>query len=117
MSVDMNAVRAARREALGEGPKVIIGDQEFSCPPDMPFDALVAGQAAEGGNIAQTYEFVRELMGADGLKALKEWRPSLEEMSELVSGILAEYGQGGASKNGDSPDEGEGEGGSGEASG
>lgn len=106
MTVDMNAVRAARREALGEGPKVEIGERVFQCPPDMPFEALVAGSEAEKGDIGATYGFVRELLGEDGLEAFREWKPSLEEVKELVSGLLEEYGQGdkkSAAQNGAEP--------------
>lgn len=107
MTVDMNRVRAARREALGKGPEVVIGDRTFQCPPDMPFEALVAGNEAEKGDLGATYGFVRELLGDDGLEAFREWKPSLEEVKELVSGLLDEYGQKSSSSNGAGNDEGD----------
>lgn len=116
MTVDLNAVRAARRETLGKGPEVIIGEKTFQCPADMPFDALVAGNRAEGGDAEATYEFVGELLGDKGLTALREWRPSLHEMKALVKGVLDEYGQSRGSEDGDVTDGGS-DGDSGEARG
>lgn len=93
MTVDMNAVRAARKEALGEGPEIVIGNQRFRCKPDLPWDALVAISRLQNDNEAEGgFDFVREVAGSEAVKALRDWKPSVHEMNELTNGVLEELG-------------------------
>lgn len=39
MDIDLDAAKAARREASKEGPVVVFGGQRFPLQPELPFEA------------------------------------------------------------------------------
>ena len=62
--VNLDERMAARREALGEAPEVIVGGKTYTLPPEIPLGLAVFGQANDLEGILQT------MFGADAVKPI-----------------------------------------------
>lgn len=97
--IDLNKQRAARREGKGEAPVVVIGDGNFTLPVEMPFETVEAiarvQVAQETGNTTAMHmailDTLRVLFGPQ-YDAFMATQPSVEDLSALMDGVLAEYG-------------------------
>ncbi len=99
MAVDLDAARAARREAKGEAPKVVFGGETFDLPIEMPFEIVEElgrlQSAGEDGTLAgQAVLAVVHLLMGDQYKAFMAHRPSMDDLTELANGAMKEYGFG-----------------------
>jgi len=80
---DLDAVRAARQEALGEPPMFIFGGQKFVCPVELPAEFVYLvhdGKAA-----------MRCLLGAD-FDDFWAHQPSKGDLNDLVAWLTGRYG-------------------------
>ncbi len=99
MAVDLDAAKAARREAKGEGPTVVFGGETFTLPVEMPFEIVEElgrlQSAGEDGALAgqAVLSVVRLLLG-EQYKAFMAHRPSMDDLTELANGAMREYGTG-----------------------
>lgn len=101
MSIDLNKARAARREANKEAPEVVIGDQKFVLPVEMPFAVTEhlavlkdAEERKENALVATAIlNILRVLFGAD-YEAFMEQAPSMQDLEVLLEQLMAEYGIG-----------------------
>lgn len=82
---DLDAARAARREALGEAPEFTFGGQTFVLPVEMPYSAALAADAGEV-NI-----FLSMLLGEDAYGEFVSNEPATEDVKALSEWILKEY--------------------------
>lgn len=85
MRIDLDAAKAARREARGEGPIVVFGTKEFTLDAEVPFEVtelLAAGQVSEA---------VKLLLG-DSHEAFMESKPSVEDLMVLFEQLTTAYG-------------------------
>lgn len=111
MSIDLDAARAARREAAGINPSVTFGGRDFVLPVELPIEttdwgrriteAEEARDAERKGSVAWREKqvaltglvtgFLRFLL-ADQADAFFALKPSYEDAYALLLGIPAEYG-------------------------
>ena len=100
--IDLNAARAARREAKHEAPTVVFGDPEktYNLPVEMPvevFEHLAAAELAEknkdvSSGFTAMLGIVNALLGDKQYKSFMDQRPSKEDLEVLFEGFMAEYG-------------------------
>ena len=83
--IDLDAAKAARREARGEGPTVVFGAQEFTLDAEIPFE--VTEHLAEG----RVSEAVALLLG-DSHEAFMASKPSVEDLMMLFEQLTTAYG-------------------------
>jgi hypothetical protein len=62
--VNLDERMAARREALGEAPEVIVGGKTYTLPPEIPLGLAIFGQSNDLGGILEV------MFGADSVKAV-----------------------------------------------
>lgn len=98
-TVDLDAARAARREAKNEAPKVTFGGREFVMPIEMPFGVVVclgrmaeAETAKDNGSISAIIVEILKLLLGDEYDAFMALGPSEKDITALVNGIVTEYG-------------------------
>lgn len=91
--IDLDAARAARKEANGEGPVVRFGGQDYELPAELPFAVLEAmrGLQNEETAAASIVEMTEALLGPH-YAAIRAAGLSVDDMNELVGGVLTEYG-------------------------
>jgi hypothetical protein len=97
--VDLDAARAARREAKQEAPTVRFGGEDFLLPIELPFEVIEAlgplaeAQNAEDGSAAAdaVLSVVKGLLG-DAYESFRAHQPSTEDLGALIEGVLKEYG-------------------------
>jgi hypothetical protein len=95
MAIDLDAARAARREAKGEGPRVIFGGISYELSPELPFGVLEAmrelmsddNEKAPGALV----DLTRALLG-EHYDAFKATQPTVDDLNELIGGVMEEYG-------------------------
>jgi hypothetical protein len=98
-TVDLDALRAARREAAGEAPTVTFKQKTFQLPAELPFavpEALMdIAVATDSGNSQAIAEGVsralKALFGGDFV-AFMDLGPSMQDVQELFPAVLGEYG-------------------------
>lgn len=99
--LDLNARRAARWEAAGEPPTVVIGDETFTLPVELPLAFL------EALNALDVRRAVGTLVGDADVDRFLAQRPSIEDLMELRSLYGVDVGEASASTtfsaNGGSP--------------
>jgi hypothetical protein len=92
-TIDLDAVRAARREAEAQAPSVKLGGKVFELPVELPFGVflLLPELRNEDTSVAAVSAVVRELFGEkhDEFMALG---PSMEDLEALLNGVMEEYG-------------------------
>lgn len=97
--VDLNKARAARYEARGEGPKVVIGKVTLQCPTEVPFVVVEAfGKMEKAQKDNDSYasstaltDAMRGLFG-NQYDDLMLQDPSTEDMIDLINGVFELYG-------------------------
>lgn len=99
-TLDLDAIRAARREAQGEAPVIRFGGHDFVLPSELPF--AVAEALANLGEAQKTEDqaaITASLIGAmKAIIGIADWpkfeaaRPSMQDITELISGIARLYG-------------------------
>lgn len=82
--LDLDAARAARAESRGEDRTFTFGGEEFTLPPEMPFEAA---EALLGQDLRKTMTALVNGQ-ADAFFALS---PSVDDLAALVEWIAAEY--------------------------
>lgn len=98
--LDLDAMRAARREAQGEAPIIRFGGHDFELPVELPFavaEALASiGEAQKSEDQAAV---TASLIGAmQAIIGIADWpkfeaaRPSMQDITELIQGIARLYG-------------------------
>jgi hypothetical protein len=93
-------MRAARLEKRGKGPVVEFGKNKFQCPPEVPFmvvEAFGRMDAAQTDGDTQAIassllDGIKGLFGEDGFALFMADNPSAEDMGDLLTGVLSEYG-------------------------
>lgn len=77
-AIDLDALRAARLEVIGDGVTVVFNGREFRLPPEMPIDValeLGAGNPKEAASAAF----------GDDFEAFWALRPSMEDLEALFT--------------------------------
>ena len=106
--VDLDAARAARREAKGEAVIIRFGGEDFALPPELPLDVTDAltelqnasptGEASEltdeqGARVMTAMvDFIKVLMGEEGWTRFNAHRPSFDDLEGLLGGVMDAYG-------------------------
>ena len=96
--VDLNKMRAARLEELGEGPVVQFGDATLKCPPEIPFTVVEAldqsdvDQATGRGAATALKNGIRYLLGEEQFKTFMAQEPSSADMTNFVEAVFESYG-------------------------
>lgn len=85
MRIDLDAAKAARREARGEGPTVVFAGEEFTLESEVPFAATE--HLAEG----RVSEAVKLLLG-DRHEQFMALGPSVEDLMTLFEQMTTVYG-------------------------
>ena len=82
---DLDAARAARREALGDAPEFTWGGNDYKLPVEMSYSAAMALQAN------QLDAGLVHLLGADNYDRFMESEPAMEDIVNLIEWIGKEY--------------------------
>lgn len=93
--IDLNAARAARAEARGdESSVIVIGDNEYPLPPEMPVSLLEAFGRAQSGDASGFTDGVIALLGSEEIyrTLLDEHVLTMEDLLEVMEGAMAAYG-------------------------
>jgi len=95
VAIDLDKARAARREAKGDGPKVIFGGEEYELSPELPFGVLEAMRGLMTGGDESApgalVDLTRALLG-EHYDAFKATDPTVDDLNELIGGVMEEYG-------------------------
>lgn len=99
MKIDLDAARAARREAAKEVPSVVIGGKEIALPVEMPYGVSEAMVGFDEKDIkknpqaikAVAENILRALLG-DDYDTFLAARPSVEDLVALIGAIPEIYG-------------------------
>lgn len=90
--IDIDKKRAARREAKGEGPELMIGGNTYQLAPELPFGVLeaMAGLQDEDTAAAAMVDLTKALLGEHYAAIL----PSLtvDDVNDIVADVMEEYG-------------------------
>lgn len=92
-SIDLDQLRAARREGKSEGITVALGGEEFTLPPEIPF-AVVEGASriGEKSTLAEVSHVLIALLGEEQWGRFMKHQPSFEDVTALFQGAMTEYG-------------------------
>lgn len=85
MRIDLDAAKAARREARGEGPTVVFNGREFTLQAEIPWE--VTELFSDG----KVNEAVRLLLG-DAHEEFMAAKPSVEDMRILLEELTKANG-------------------------
>lgn len=94
MGIDLDAARAARREAQKAAPEFTLGGQTFHLPVEMPLVALdLIGGLQTAENAGSLLGPVLEaLLGPEDWQRFLAVRPTLDDMVALAEHLWPEYG-------------------------
>ena len=87
---DLDAARAARREASGEGFKFKWGKKAYECPPAKEWPMTVTGLLSEG-NLLDAME---QILGPKQFTAFMKNEPSMGDLEDLMSALAKFSGVG-----------------------
>lgn len=92
MAIDLDAARAARREAKGDGPVVKLDGKDYQMPPELPYEAL---EYMRGLNDPETaagalVDVTRTLLGKHYEKVKSNM--TFDDLEVFVQGAMEEYG-------------------------
>jgi hypothetical protein len=97
--IDLDAAKAARREAAGEHPEPIrFGGDTFELPVELPFEvghrllSLLENIAAGSSAVFEDVMGVLEPLLGEGYPAFMAHGPSMPDIMELLTGLPREYG-------------------------
>lgn len=99
MRIDLDAARAARREAQGEAPVVVIDGKELKLPVELPFEVAEGLSAFSdeairldpAGSATALHRVLGLLLGPahDEFMAAS---PSINDVMMLLDGLVKSYG-------------------------
>lgn len=99
MKIDLDAARAARREANAEVPVLVLNGQEHALPAELPFEVaeLLSGLDPESvktdpAAAADRVGRILEAMLGDAHEAFLASKPSIDDILALVDGLAEAYG-------------------------
>lgn len=100
MSINLDSARAARRESGKEAPTVVFGKKTYTLPVELPFPVVqqftaMAGDRLKGDAVAVNAaleSIFRNLFGQKQYEQFMAAGPSLDDLTELLQGLAAEYG-------------------------
>ena len=101
-SLDLNARRAARREAGREHLKVNLGDDEFLLPPELPIDIAEPMKKLADGDLTCLIDIVETLFGDDTDRFMK-YRPSIDDLEQIIEAYGTILGESSASTESSNP--------------
>jgi hypothetical protein len=96
--IDLDAAKAARREAAGEAPTLTFGGEAFSLPVELPFEVghrlLSLLENIAGGTTAvfDDVEAILRPLFAERYEAFMAHGPSMADIMALLTGLPREYG-------------------------
>jgi hypothetical protein len=99
MAINLDAAKAARREAIKEQPTITYGGRSWELPIELPLETAVViadlqgAMDGEGSEAAMLFrQVVTSLLGdTEGAKFM-EMQPSIQDVSALIIGLVDEYG-------------------------
>jgi hypothetical protein len=99
-TVDLNKMRAARLEKKGKGPVVKFGKNTLQCPAEVPFMVVEAfgrmdlAQSENNGTqvAGPLLDVLKALFGLEQFELFMAENPSAEDMGDLLTAVLREYG-------------------------
>lgn len=97
MTIDLDALRAARLEAAGESPTVVFGGVTFALPPELPFEVaeyaaiLTDEDVTDAASVSAIKGCFRELLD-EQYDAFMALRPSKEDVDALFGAVMDLYG-------------------------
>ena len=94
--IDLNKRKAARKREGKKQPIVVkMGTDTFELPAEMPFESVVAFISMtkkNGPDVSKVFtDVLKQLLGTQYAKFMGH-NPSLEDIVELVEGLMDEYG-------------------------
>lgn len=94
MAIDLDKARAARREALGEGPTLVFGGKTYQLQPELPFGVLEAfkGMEKQETQAAALASVAIALMGEENIAQMKADGLAVADLDDLIQGVMDEYG-------------------------
>jgi hypothetical protein len=87
---DLDAARAARREAQGVGFKFMWGKKAYECPPAKEWPMAVTGLLSEG----KLMEAVEGILGPKQFATFMKGNPSMGDLEDLMSALAKFSGVG-----------------------
>lgn len=92
--LNLDAARAARREAAGEPVSFVLGGETFDLPVEMPLEALdYVAQLPTADNAAVLLApLLRAMIGEDEWPRFMAQKPTLDDMLALSDHLWTEYG-------------------------
>lgn len=92
MAIDLDAARAARREAKGESPVVKLNGKEYQLPVELPYEALECIRELNNPETAAgaLVDITKALMGKNYEKIKSQL--AFDDLEVFVGGALEEYG-------------------------
>lgn len=92
MKIDLDAARAARREASGEAPVIVFGGKEFTLPVELPLEAAeVINKITSSANGTEISDVFKVLLG-DRYQEFRELGPSVPDVLAFFDEIAPAYG-------------------------
>lgn len=93
-TIDLNAARAARAEAGGlEEKTLVVGDDTYPLPSELPVALLEAVIRAQAGDIAAFQDAMVALFGAETYSELvAKHRLSVEDLVFAIEAVVDDYG-------------------------
>lgn len=99
VAIDLDANKAARREAQGEPPIVVFGGETFTLPIECPFTFIEdldeieqAEKSRDGGRAATATKHLVESLLGDQYEAFMRHNPTMNDLESMVTGLLPAYG-------------------------
>lgn len=93
VNIDLDAARAARREANGEAPTITFDGKTFTLPVELPFEVAAQIAAMQKDEDASGIRgAVEAFLGSDAASDFFESRPSVADVNALVEGLVKAYG-------------------------
>lgn len=99
MKIDLDAARAARREASGEPPVIVFGGKELELTFEIPFEVAermgsmgVALENQDGNELSNGFRDVLKLLLGDHFDEFMAQRPSVPDLMAMVDGVVKAYG-------------------------
>lgn len=93
--INLDAARAARREAKATAPSLVFGKQKFKLPVELPFSAIEHLGQMDPDNSARTTVaisgFIKGLLG-DQYEAFNKLQPSAKDIELLMEELARVYG-------------------------
>jgi hypothetical protein len=91
-SLDLDAARAARAEAAGQGHSFTFGGEDFATPPELPlrFGVALKEQDPNGAFDA--------LLGAEAAARFWSHEPTTQDTEALMAWVVETYGLGSVGK-------------------